>query len=160
MQETWVRFLGQEAPLEKEMAVHSSVLVWRAPWTEEPGGLQSTGSQESDLTWWLNHHHHPSCLHRTKPFKEGRQDTQFRAQLYYTYLFIFFLSLLECKCHEGRWFCLIFSLLESQYLEWSLTQSVLFTHTYTHTHDEWEVLTCFYGQQAGLGTISRCQFLF
>ena len=48
MQETWVQFLGQEAPLEKEMAIHSSVLVWRAPWTEEPGGLQSTGSQESD----------------------------------------------------------------------------------------------------------------
>ena len=45
MQETWVQFLGQEAPLEKEMAIHSSVLVWRAPWTEEPGGLQSMGSK-------------------------------------------------------------------------------------------------------------------
>ena len=45
MQQTWVRFLGQEDPLEKEMATHSSILAWRIPWTEEPGGLQSTGSQ-------------------------------------------------------------------------------------------------------------------
>ena len=45
MQETWVRSLGQEDPLEKEMATHSSILAWRIPWMEEPGGLQSTGSQ-------------------------------------------------------------------------------------------------------------------
>ena len=41
MQETWVQSLGQEDPLEKGMATHSSVLAWRTPWTEEPGGLQS-----------------------------------------------------------------------------------------------------------------------
>ena len=45
MQETWVRSLGQEDPLEKEMATHSSILAWKIPWTEEPGGLRSTGSQ-------------------------------------------------------------------------------------------------------------------
>ena len=45
MRETWVRTLGWEDPLEKEMATHSSILAWRIPWTEEPGGLQSTGSQ-------------------------------------------------------------------------------------------------------------------
>ena len=43
--ETWVRSLGREHPLEKEMATHSSILAWRIPWTEEPGGLQSMGSQ-------------------------------------------------------------------------------------------------------------------
>ena len=43
-QETWVRSLGQEGPLEKEMATHSSILAWKIPWTERPGGLQSTGS--------------------------------------------------------------------------------------------------------------------
>ena len=43
--ETWVQSLGREDPLEKEMATHSSILAWRIPWTEEPGGLQSTGSQ-------------------------------------------------------------------------------------------------------------------
>ena len=54
MRETWVQPLGREGPLEKEMATHSSVLVWRIPWTEEPGGRQSMGSQSrtrlSDFT--------------------------------------------------------------------------------------------------------------
>ena len=45
MRENWVRSLGQEDALEKEMATHSSILAWRIPWTEEPGGLQSMGSQ-------------------------------------------------------------------------------------------------------------------
>ena len=43
MQETWIRSLGQEDPLEKEMATHSSILAWRVPWIEEPGGLHSMG---------------------------------------------------------------------------------------------------------------------
>ena len=56
MRETQVQSLGQEDPLEKEMATHSSTLAWRIPWTEEPGGLQSTGvtksqTQLSDLTF-------------------------------------------------------------------------------------------------------------
>ena len=50
MQETWVRFLSQEDPLEKEMATHSSILAWRILWTEEPSRLQSIGSHESDTT--------------------------------------------------------------------------------------------------------------
>ena len=45
MQETRVQSLGQEDPLEKGMAIHSSILAWRIPWTEMPGGLQSVGSQ-------------------------------------------------------------------------------------------------------------------
>ena len=45
MRETWVRSLGQEDPLEKEMATLSSILAWKIPWTEEPGRLQSIGSQ-------------------------------------------------------------------------------------------------------------------
>ena len=45
MQETQVQYLGQEALLEKRMAIHSSILAWRIPWTEEPGGLQPVGSQ-------------------------------------------------------------------------------------------------------------------
>ena len=45
MQETRVRSLGQEDPLEKEMAIHSSTLAWKIPWREEPGGLQSMGLQ-------------------------------------------------------------------------------------------------------------------
>ena len=45
MQETWVQVLGQEDSLEKEMAIHSSILAWKIPWTEDPGGLQSMGLQ-------------------------------------------------------------------------------------------------------------------
>ena len=43
--ETWVQSLGQEGPFEKDMATHSSILAWRIPWIEKPGGLQSMGSQ-------------------------------------------------------------------------------------------------------------------
>ena len=45
MQKTWVQYLGPDDPLEKGMATHSSILAWGIPWTEEPGGLQSTGLQ-------------------------------------------------------------------------------------------------------------------
>ena len=45
MQETWIQSLGREDPLEKEMATHSSTLAWKIPWMEEPGRLQSMGSQ-------------------------------------------------------------------------------------------------------------------
>ena len=55
MQETRIQFLGQEDPLEKEMTTYSSILPWRIPQTEEAGGLQSMGWQESDTTEWLNH---------------------------------------------------------------------------------------------------------
>ena len=55
MQETWVRSLVQEDPLEREMAIHSNILAWRISWTGEPGGLQSVGSQESDTTEQLTH---------------------------------------------------------------------------------------------------------
>ena len=48
MQETWVQSLGREDPLKEGMATHSSILAWEIPWTEEPGVLQSTGSQK---TW-------------------------------------------------------------------------------------------------------------
>ena len=53
-QETWVRSLGREDPLEKEMATHSSVLAWENPRTEEPGGLQSMGSQRVWHDWGTN----------------------------------------------------------------------------------------------------------
>ena len=47
MQETWVRFQGQEDPLEKEMATHSSILAWKVLWTENPSGLESTGLERA-----------------------------------------------------------------------------------------------------------------
>ena len=50
MQETWVQSLGRDDPLKKGMATLSSILAWRNPWTGKPGGLQSMGLQESDMT--------------------------------------------------------------------------------------------------------------
>ena len=57
VQETWVQSQGQEDPLEKEMATHSSILAWKILWTEKPGGLQSMGLEELDPAEQLNHHH-------------------------------------------------------------------------------------------------------
>ena len=54
--ETWVRSLGREDPLEKEMATHSSICAWRIPWTEELRGLQSTGRKESGTTELINNY--------------------------------------------------------------------------------------------------------
>ena len=51
MRETWVPSLGREDPLEKEMAIHSSTIAWKIPWTEEPGRLQSMGSQRVGHDW-------------------------------------------------------------------------------------------------------------
>ena len=56
VQETWVRSLDKEDPVKKEMATHSSVLLWRILWTEEPGGLQSMGSQRVRHDWVTNTH--------------------------------------------------------------------------------------------------------
>ena len=61
MWETWVRSLGREDPLEKEIATHSNILAWRIPWMEELGGLQSMDCKESDTTERL----HFTSLHFT-----------------------------------------------------------------------------------------------
>ena len=55
--ETWVQSLGQEDPLEKELATHCSILAWRISWTEEPGRLESMGSQKVDTNERLTHTH-------------------------------------------------------------------------------------------------------
>ena len=74
MWETWVRSLGREDPLEKEMATHSSILAWRIPWTEELGGLQSTGRKESDTTERLHFHLTGSILESWR-FRAHAQGT-------------------------------------------------------------------------------------
>ena len=76
MRETWVQSLGQEDPLEKEMATYSSILAWRMPWMEEPGGLHAMGSQRvrhdwaTSLTWlWSPQRKFPWLLYLNKfPF--------------------------------------------------------------------------------------------
>ena len=87
MQETWVWFLGGEDPQEKEMATRSSILAWRIPWTEEPGELQSTGSQRVGHDWVTNTHTynlncHPSLASqvahwvKNSPAMQKTQETQ------------------------------------------------------------------------------------
>ena len=65
MQETWVQSLGQEDPLEKEMATHSSILAWKIPWTEKPVGLQSMGSQRVRHDWTQQQQQHEDLLSAT-----------------------------------------------------------------------------------------------
>ena len=69
VRETWVQSLGREDPLEKEMAIHSSTLAWEIPWTEEPGRLQSMGSQR---IWRLSNF--------TLTFQAGRPEVYFHME--------------------------------------------------------------------------------
>ena len=68
VQGTWVQSLGQEDPLEKEMATHSSILAWKIPWTEEPAWLQSIGSQRVGDNWRTNTSLHLSCFSHVQLF--------------------------------------------------------------------------------------------
>ena len=55
-QETWVQYMSREDPLKEEMTTHSSILAWGIPWSEEPGRLQSMGSQRVRYEWGTDHH--------------------------------------------------------------------------------------------------------
>ena len=61
--------LGGEDPLEEGMATHFSILAWRIPWTAKPGGLQSTGLQELDMTWQLDYCHCTTVPYVRKPLR-------------------------------------------------------------------------------------------
>ena len=76
MQETWVQSLGWENPLEKEMATHSSILAWRIPWTEEPGGLHTVhGVAESDVTEYQQNSGRPGeCTQNILKVQQGASD--------------------------------------------------------------------------------------
>ena len=69
--ESWVWFLGREDPLEEHMATHSSFLAWRIPWTEEPGRLQSMGSQRFGHNWATKHTH---TTHTKKPITKAQNS--------------------------------------------------------------------------------------
>ena len=75
VQETLIWSLGQEDPLEKEIATYSSILAWEILWTEEPGRLQSTRSHELDPTQRLHHHHVPlpQCLYQSTFLPTGHE---------------------------------------------------------------------------------------
>ena len=98
--ETWVRSLGWEDPLGEEIATHPSILAWRILWIEEPGGLQSMGSQESDATERLSIAQHviqkqAKSSHTTLPLQGRRKQT-----MKYTALYLLH-SLCEMRLSKG-----------------------------------------------------------
>ena len=118
MWETWVRSLGQEDPLEKEMATHSSILAWRIPWTEEVGGLQSTGCKESDTTERL-HFHFMLAKTRRRNSRKGEDHEIMRtdrseivcdlllslSSLHLSLLLPLSLHVHSCHLQRQRWLC-------------------------------------------------------
>ena len=78
MQETWVQSLGQEDPLEKEMATHSSILAWRIPWTDEPGGLQFMGLERVRCNKAHVHMCGKEARYYTEKSMSGRKSTTYR----------------------------------------------------------------------------------
>ena len=99
MQETQVRFLDREDLLEKEMATYSSILAWRIPWTEEPGRLQSMGSQESDPTEWLstNTHTYIRRPDRTQETKNPGNRTMDESFTFYISIYVVTLFIGQIK---------------------------------------------------------------
>ena len=101
MQETWVRSLGHEDPLEEGKAVHSSILAWRIPWTEESGGLQSMGSQRVGHNWVTNilAQHNCVCFCIIYSYNTRKQGglkqifLQYDRQYYYRRKSLFFINL-------------------------------------------------------------------
>ena len=93
MWETWVWSVGWEDPREKGMATHSSIIAWRIPWTEEPGGLQSMGSQRFGYDWATNRQHTlGDTVAKTPPLVQGvRVQSLVRA--------------LDPKCHNWKITC-------------------------------------------------------
>ena len=131
MWETWVRSLGQEDPLEKEMATHSRILAWRIPWMEEPGGLQSMGLQSrtrlSNLTslnyftilyWfchtstWIRHRYthvplpEPPTLLPPRTIPLGRLSTPAPSIQYHAsnleWRFVSYMTLYMFQCHSPK----------------------------------------------------------
>ena len=88
---TWAQYLGWKYPLEKGMATHSSTLAWKLPWTEEAGGLQSVGSQESDMTQQLNCYY---CWIMEKA-------REFQKNIYF--FFIDYAKGFDCVDHNQLW---------------------------------------------------------
>ena len=75
MQEIWVHSLGQEDTLEKEMAIHSSILAWKILWMEEPGRLQSMGSQRVGHDWATSFSFGPSLVDQLVKNLPAKQET-------------------------------------------------------------------------------------
>ena len=94
IQEMWVWSLGHEDPLEKEMATHSSVFAWEIPWTEEPGGLQSKGSQRVKHDW--------ASMHATMTLNKDLKNIYTRSHSYIDLKVLFTLAVELLKLPASR----------------------------------------------------------
>ena len=111
VRETWVRSLGWEGPLEEGMATHSSILAWRIPWTEEPGGLQSMGSHRIRHNWVIKRTHTHTHTH--------------------THTRLLLAKIVGWFEHQQRWY------LQCAEIPWTVT----YTHTHPHTEAiQWSAL--------------------
>ena len=123
--ETWVRFLAWEDPLGKEMAIHSSTLVWKIPWTEEPDRLQSMGSQRVGHTEWLHFHFSLSCI------REGNGNP-----LHY--------SCLENPRDRGAWWAAVYGVAQSQtWLKQLSSSSISISETVDYSPNSLDFSLCF-----------------
>ena len=120
MQETWVRSLGQEDPLEKEMATHSSILAWEIPWMEELGWQQSMGHKESDMTEGFHFQLVSQLYHKSHKFIDSLEIES---------LFILYL-LKYCITHSPT-HCLLQAKLKHIYCDPPLSTAELSTVTVT-----------------------------
>ena len=133
MQETWVWSLGLEDPLKEEMATHSSILAWRIPWTEEPGRLQSIGSQRAGYDWASNSFL-PFCLPLPTFSSKTMQPSFLDLQAFS--LYVWWPRLTKVLIDPDH-----FSMLERWeqdhvpiYFHHPPLSPVIHTHTHTHTH--------------------------
>ena len=101
MKETWIQSLGQEDPLEEEMSTHSDILAWGIPWTEEPGGLQVMGLQESYITYQLNTHTHTHTHTHGLSLSVPEAHTHTHTHTHTCMLSLFF-SVPEARSPEAR----------------------------------------------------------
>ena len=100
VQETWVRSLGWEDPLEKEMAIHSSIFAWKISWKEEPGGLQSMGSQRVGHNWATN-----TYLSIKSAVIPETVDCIDMTEDYIIWILLFIWTDSKCKCYKNRRIC-------------------------------------------------------
>ena len=129
MQETWVWSLGQEDPLEKEMATHTSTLAWKIPWTEKPGRLQSMGLQRVGHDWLY------SDIHVTETWSIKISKEQFAANIDSFKKKEVKTSSIICKISTRFFFSqILLQMSNSVYVG-----IYIYVHTHTHTRDKLKI---------------------
>ena len=133
-QETRVRFLGQKDPLEKEMATHPSILAWRIPWTEEPGGLQSTRSQKLDTTQQLKPKNQTICQLFVSPSPHWKMEMRVSIQSHSRTKSVKALNVFSIMV--GQDIQSMLALLSLFLIMVAVFQNIYFKYIFIYTHNE------------------------